>query len=115
MHYIHTHTHTHTHVCVCVCVYKGVSLARNVVAKSSLHLAQQHLEYYKVAATESLSPHWEEAVAAARTAHSFAVQAALSFDAQLSDSYLGSTHAAELLRSLLPLYYVSFDIVLGLF
>jgi hypothetical protein len=81
-----------------MCVYTGVSLARNVLAKSSLYLAQQHLESYKVAATESLDPNWGEAVVAARTALSFAEQAALSFDAQLSDTYLGSTHAAELLR-----------------
>ena len=71
---------------------KGVSLARNVVAKSSLYLAQQHLAAYKVAALETLVPNWVEGLSAAGNALSYAMQSALSFDAQLGDWYLESTH-----------------------
>ena len=77
---------------------KGVSLARNVVAKSSLDLAEQHLAAYKVAALETLEPNWAEGLAAAGNALAYAMQSALSFDAQLGDWYLESTHAAELRR-----------------
>jgi ubiquitin len=77
---------------------KGVSLARNVLAKASMELAQQQLEAYKVATQERLVPDWNGGKEAAGTALSFAMTSAVSFDAQLGDASLLETHAAELRR-----------------
>ena len=77
---------------------KGVSLARNVLAKAAMELAQQQLQAYKVATQERLEPDWGSGKEAAGTALSFAMTSAISFDAQLGDAHLTETHAAELRR-----------------
>ena len=75
---------------------RGVSLARNVTAKSALTIAQQHLEAYKVATTSSLEPNWNKGKEAASSALEFATNSAASFDSQLSDTYLARNHQEEL-------------------
>jgi len=80
-----------------VATIKGVSLARNVVAKSALDLAQQQLQLYRIATTQFLDPNWKDGKEAAGKALHFAMTSAISFDAQLADPHLAHTHAVELL------------------
>jgi len=80
-----------------VATFKGVSLARNVVAKSALDLAQQQLQLYRIATTQFLDPNWKDGKEAAGKALHFAMTSAISFDAQLADPHLAHTHAVELL------------------
>ena len=76
---------------------KGVSAARNVIAKGCLELSHQQLELAK-SEYSKLTPDYIEAAAAAKKAMDNAVASAIAFDDQMRDELLRLKHEQDLLK-----------------
>ena len=76
---------------------KGVSAARNVIAKGCLELSHQQLELAK-SEYSKLTPDYVEAAAAAKKSMDNAVASAIAFDDQMRDELLRLKHEQDLLK-----------------
>jgi hypothetical protein len=76
---------------------KGVSAARNVIAKGCLDLAVQQLELARSECSKRV-PDFDEMIAAAKKSKDNAVESANAFDDQMRDELLRLTHEQDLLK-----------------